>query len=70
VKGAKGKVTYKVSGNRKSKKALKFNKKTRKITVRKGTKKGLYKLKIRVNCAGTEKYLAASKKVTVKVRVK
>ena len=70
VKGAKGKVTYKVSGNRKSKKALKFNKKTRKITVRKGTKKGLYKLKIRVRAAGNSDYLAGSKTVTIKVRVK
>ena len=70
VKKAKGKVTYKVTGNKKSKKALKFNKKTRKITVKKGTKKGTYKLKIRVKAAGTALYKAGSKTVTVKVRVK
>ena len=70
VKGAKGKVTYKISGNKKSRKALKFNKKNGKITVKKGTKKGTYKLKIRVKAAGTALYKAGSKAVTVKVRVK
>lgn len=70
VKGAKGKVTYKISGNKKSRKALKFNKKNGKITVKKGTKKGTYKLKIRVKAAGTALYKAGSKTVTVKVRVK
>ena len=70
VKGAKGKVTYKITGSSKSKKALKFNKKTGKITVKKGTKKGAYKLKIRVKAAGTALYKAGSKTVTVKVRVK
>ena len=71
VKNAKGKVTYKlVSGNAKSKKALKLNTKTGKITVKKGTKKGKYSLKVKVSAAGTVAYKAASKTVTVNVRVK
>ena len=59
IKGAKGKITFKVSGNRKSKKALKFNKKTKKITVRKGTKKGKYALTIRVHADGGSNYWSA-----------
>ena len=71
VKNAKGKVTYKVvSGNKKSKKALKLNKKTGKITVTKKTKKGTYSIKVKVTAAGNSTYKAASKTVTVKVKVK
>ncbi|MBQ9708233.1 MAG: hypothetical protein IJV66_03515, partial [Firmicutes bacterium] len=71
VKNAKGKVTYKVvSGNKKSKKALKLNKKTGKITVKKKTKKGTYSIKVKVTAAGNSTYKAASKTVTVKVKVK
>ena len=70
VSGAKGAVTYKVNGNAASKKALSFNKKTGKITVKKGTKKGSYFIKIKAAAAGNGSYLAGSKTVTVKVRVK
>ena len=66
---AKGKVTYaKVSKG--SSKRLTINKKTGKITVKKGTKKGLYKIKVKVKAAGDATYKAATKTVTVKVRVK
>ena len=71
VRNAKGKLTYKVSsGNAKSKKALTLNKKTGKITVKKGVKKGDYSLKILVNDAGNYDYEPASKMVTIKVKVR
>ena len=67
VSGAKGTVTYtKLSGS----KRISVNKKTGKITVKKGLKKGTYRLNIRVKAAGKGSYLPASKKVTVTVRVR
>ena len=67
VKSAKGKVTYsKVSGS----KYLTVNKSTGKITVRKGTPVGTYKIKVKVKAAGNSSYKAASKNVTVTVKVK
>ena len=58
VKNSKGTLSYKVvSGNEKSRKALKLNKKNGKI-------------KVTVKAAGTVKYKAASKSVWVKIRVK
>ena len=67
VKGAKGTLTYtKLSGS----KRLKVAKKTGKVTVKKNTKKGTYKMKVRVRAAATKAYKAASKTVTVKVKVK
>ena len=67
IKKAKGKVTFrKKSGS----KRLKINKKTGAITVKKGTKKGTYKIKVKVTAAGNAYYKAGSRTVTVKVRVK
>lgn len=67
VSGNKGKVTYsKVSGSSK----LKINAKTGKITVKKGTKKGTYQIKIKAKAAATKNYKAASKNAVVKVKVK
>ena len=71
VSKAKGKVSYKiVKGNAKSKKALKMNGSNGKITIKKKTKKGTYKLKVKVTAAGNEKYEAGSKTVTVSIKVK
>lgn len=71
VKAAQGAVTYKITGgNKKSKKALKISKNTGKITVKKKTKKGTYKVKVTVKAAGNENYNAGSKTVDVKVVVK
>ena len=67
VKKAKGTVTYTKKGGSKK---LMVNKKTGKITVKKGTKRGIYKIKVKVKAAGTSKYLAASKIVTVTIKVK
>ena len=70
--GKKGKITYKKVSVSKKKFAKKFlvNKKTGKITIKKGVKKGLYKFKIKVTAAGNANYLPSSKNVTVKIKVK
>ena len=66
VTGAKGKVTYtKTSG---SKKLTIKNDGT--ITVKKGTKKGTYTIKVKVTAKGNSAYKAKSKTVTVKIKVK
>lgn len=62
-----GKVTYvKASGNKK----ITINKKTGKVTVKKGLKKGKYKVKVKVTAAGNANYNSITKKVTFTVRVK
>ena len=67
IKKGQGKVTYaKTSGNKK----ITINKKTGKITVKKGTKKGTYKIKVKVTAAGNNNYKKGSKIVTVKVKIK
>ena len=71
VTGAQGSVSYKITGGKaKAKKALKINAKTGKITVKKKTKKGTYKVKVRVKAAGTYKYDPGSEYVNVTVKVK
>ena len=67
VKKAKGDVYYKkASGSKK----LTVNATTGKITVKKGTKKGTYKIKVKVTAYGNDNYKSASKTVTVKIKVK
>ena len=71
VKSAQGTVKYKITGgNKKSKKALKINKSTGKITIKKKTKKGTYKVKVTISASGNDNYNAGSKTVEVKVVVK
>jgi hypothetical protein len=71
VKAAEGKVSYKiVGGNKKSKKALKIDGKTGKLTIKKGTKKGSYKVTVAVTAAGNDKYKACTKQVSVNIKVK
>ncbi|MBR2279302.1 MAG: hypothetical protein IJ903_00025 [Ruminococcus sp.] len=66
VTGAKGKVTYtKVSGS--SKLTIK---KDGTITVKKGTKKGKYNIKVKVTAKGNSSYKAKSKTVNIKIYVK
>ncbi len=67
VKNAKGTVTYARTGGSKK---LTVNKKTGKITLKKGTKKGTYRIKVKVKAAGTGNYKSWNKTVTVKVTVK
>lgn len=67
VKKAKGKVKYaKYSGT----KNIIINKNTGKITVKKGTKKGKYTIKVKVTAAGNSSYKKLEKRVTFKVTVK
>ncbi len=72
VSNPKGSVSYsKVSVSKKKfKKNFKVDAATGKITVKKKTKKGTYKVKVKVTAAGDANYNAASKTVTVKVKVK
>lgn len=66
VKNAQGKVSYKKhSGS----KLLSVTKKG-KITIKKGIRKGTYKIKIRITAAGTPRFRKASKLVTVKIKIK
>ena len=69
VSNALGTVTYQKVAKGSSPK-LSVNKNTGKITVKKKTKKGNYKIVVRVYATGNNEYLPASKIVTVKVKVK
>ena len=65
VSSAKGKVTYaKSSGNGKITVSS-----AGKITVKKGLKKGTYKIKVKVKAAGNDTYKSATKTVTVTIKV-
>lgn len=67
IKDSKGKVTYrKLSGNKK----ITVNKKTGKVLVKKGLKKGTYPVKIKVTAAGNSQYKPGSVNVTAKIIVK
>ena len=68
TKKGQGKLTYtKASGNKK----ITINKTTGKVTVKKGLKKGTYKVKVKVKAAGNANYNASGwKTVTFKVKVK
>ncbi|MDO4400048.1 MAG: hypothetical protein Q4D27_03750 [Coriobacteriia bacterium] len=72
VKTAKGTVTYKLTSVSKTafKKFFKVNAKNGNITVKKGLKKGTYKVKVKVTAAGTANYKKLAKTVTVVVKVK
>ena len=66
VKKAAGKVTYaKASGNKKI--TVDAN---GRITIKKGLKRGKYKVKIKVTAEGNDKYLPLTKKITVTIVVK
>lgn len=67
LSGGYGPVTYVKAGGSKK---LSINRTSGKITVKKKTKKGKYKLRVRVNAAGDRNHEAAEKTVTVTIRVK
>ncbi|MCR5282179.1 MAG: Ig-like domain-containing protein [Lachnospiraceae bacterium] len=69
---AVGKVSYKLVSVKKAKfkKNFSVNAKNGAITVKKGLKKGTYKVTVEITAAGSEQVLPASKKVTVTVKVK
>ena len=72
TKPGQGTVTYKLAGvtKPKFKKYFKVAAKTGKITIKKGLKKGTYKVKVKVTAAGNSNYNAVTKNVTFKVKVK
>ena len=57
---------YKKSGN----KNFTINKNTGKITIKKKTKKGTYKIKVKVKVEGNSNYKGTSKTVTFKIKIK
>lgn len=66
VTNAKGTVTYKKkSGNDK----ILVKKKTGEIVLKKGLKKGKYKIKVEVKASGTSGYYSKTAKATVTVKV-
>ena len=70
VSKKKGKVTYKVAKYDKKAKKKTTVSSTGKVTVKKGLKKGTYKVKVNVKDAGNGNYNAVTKPVTLTVRVK
>ncbi len=67
VSDAQGKVTYaKVSGNKK----ITVKSSNGSITLKKGLKKGSYKVKVAVKAAGNSEFLPIEKNVTLKVTIK
>ena len=68
VKNAQGKVNY-IKIKKGSSSKLSINKKSGKILIKKGTKKGTYKIKVKVVAAGNSKYESTYKVVTVKIKV-
>lgn len=69
---AVGKLQFKLAkvNKKKFKKYFKVNANNGKITIKKGLKKGTYKLKINVTAAGNANYQAATRQVTVTIMVK
>ena len=64
---SKGTLTYKKTSGTS---AISINSKTGKVSVKKGLKKGTYKVKIQIKAAAKGNYNSASKTVTVTVKVK
>ena len=70
VKKKQGTLSYKNVSKTKKLKKFKVNAKNGTITVPKGTKKGTYKIKVKVTAKGNANYKSGSKTVTVKIKVK
>ena len=76
IKKKNGKVTYslksasKKGSDKKYKKYFKVNKKNGNITVKKGLKKGTYRVTVNVKAAGDANHNSKTKKATVTVRVR
>ena len=70
AKGANTTVTYSITKVNKNKAKFSINKKNGKITIKKGLKKGTYKVRVKASAAASESYLAASKTVVITIKVK
>ena len=70
IEGAIGELTYsKVKANKASKK-FKVNAKSGQIKVKKGLKKGKYKLTVLISDAGDNNHEAAEAQAIVKIRIR
>ena len=69
-----GKLTYQITKAVKGKKSVRkkfaISEKTGKIIVKKGLKKGTYKVKIKVTAAGNDNYKSARQTAIVTIKVK
>nr|MCR5544072.1 CotH kinase family protein [Eubacterium sp.] len=63
-------IKYFTDPNKQYGKKFSVNPKTGKITVKKGLRKGTYKLRIKVTAAGNSSYKSKTKTVTIKIKVK
>ena len=70
VKKSQGAASYKNVSSKKALKKFKVNAKKGTITAPKGTKKGTYKVKVKVTAKGNANYKSGSKTVAVKIVVK
>ena len=70
AKGAKTKVSYSIAKVSKSKKQFSINAKTGKITVKKGTAKGTYKVTVKATAAKNANWAKASKNAVITITVK
>ena len=61
-----GDISYELFGNKK----LKINKTTGQVTVKKGTKKGTLKARVRIEASGNETYAPEYKYVSITIKVK
>ena len=68
TKKGQGTLTYKkVKGNKK----ITINKKNGKVTIKKGLKKGTYKVKVKIQAKGNANYMASAfKSVAFKIKIK
>ena len=62
-----GTKTYKKAGGTSK---ISINKKNGKVTVKKGLKKGTYKITVQIKAAATKNYKAATKTVNIKIKVR
>jgi len=70
VNNAQGNVSYQVKAyDKKAGKKIKVSS-SGKVTVKKGLKKGTYKIKVNVTAAGNVAYRAVTKTVTLTIKVK
>ena len=70
VSGAKGTVTYRKLKVNKLGGRFSVDSKTGAVTIKKNTKKGAYKIRIRVRASGSGSYAAGSRTVTCRITVK
>ena len=69
IKNQAGQVTFKKVKANKSSKKFTVNEKTGKITVRKGLKRGIYRLRVNISDSGSKDYKPFDKNVTVRIKV-